>query len=146
MSQCTRFPNPPSLATYCVYLELRPLPSTGLPDFSGTTNLSVTPPSPISLPRYGGRVGLHIDLFGACSAFTRVAACTLARSPIVAATRRLQTFRCLHACSGCFRLERFRRVGLAPTGKRRLLTAHADSSRLLSREQSAGFGTKAGID
>src|SRR5215472_2500980 len=34
------------------------------------------------LPRYGGRVGLHIDLFEACSAFTRVAACPLALSPI----------------------------------------------------------------
>jgi len=30
----------------------------------------------------GCRVGLHIVLFEACSAFTRVAACTLARSPI----------------------------------------------------------------
>src|SRR5271168_4549150 len=43
----------------------------------------------------------------ACSAFTHVAACTLARSPkIVTVIRRLQTFRRLHACSGCFRLER----------------------------------------
>ena len=32
-------------------------------------------------PRKGHRVGLHIVLFEACSAFTRVAACTLARSP-----------------------------------------------------------------
>src|SRR6266404_9879163 len=40
-------------------------------------------------------------------ALTRVAACTLARSPyVVTAIRRLQTFRRLHACSGCFRLER----------------------------------------
>ena len=39
-------------------------------------------PSRISLPRYGSRVGLHIDLFEACSAFTRVAACTLALPPI----------------------------------------------------------------
>src|SRR5450759_1405096 len=39
-------------------------------------------PSRISLPRYGSRVGLHIVLFEACSAFTRVAACTLALSPI----------------------------------------------------------------
>src|SRR5262249_39304295 len=30
----------------------------------------------------GSRVGLHIVLFEACSAFTRVAACTLALSPI----------------------------------------------------------------
>ena len=38
--------------------------------------------------------------------------------------RRLQPFRYLHDCSGCFRLERSGRVGLAPTGKRRLVTAH----------------------
>ena len=36
----------------------------------------------ISLPRYGGRVGPRIVLFEACSAFTHVAACTLALSPI----------------------------------------------------------------
>jgi len=40
------------------------------------------------------------------------------------AGRTLQTFRHLHACSGCFRLERCR-AGLAPAGKRRLCTAHA---------------------
>src|SRR5215813_9249208 len=39
-------------------------------------------PIHISLPRKGCRVGLHIVLFEACSAFTHVAACTLARSPI----------------------------------------------------------------
>jgi hypothetical protein len=36
---------------------------------------------PISLPRFHYRVGLHIVLFEVCSAFTRVAACTLAQSP-----------------------------------------------------------------
>src|SRR6202020_1621199 len=42
-----------------------------------------------------------------CSAFTRVAARTLARSPICDQLhRRLQPFRYLHDCSGCFRLER----------------------------------------
>ena len=40
------------------------------------------------------------------------------------AGRTLQTFRHLHACSGCFRLERCR-AGLTPAGKRRLCTAHA---------------------
>jgi hypothetical protein len=65
------------------------------------------PSSHISLPRKGARVGLRIDLFEACSAFTRVAACTLARSPKRDPfTRRLQPFRYLHDCSGCFRLER----------------------------------------
>ena len=51
--------------------------------------------------------GLHIVLFEACSAFTRVAARTLARSPICDQLhRRLQPFCYLHDCSGCFRLER----------------------------------------
>jgi hypothetical protein len=46
--------------------------------------------------------------YKACSAFTRVTACTLTLSPyIVNAIRRLQLFRYLHDCSGCFRLERF---------------------------------------
>ena len=39
-------------------------------------------PSHVSLPRYGSRVVLHIVLFETCSAFTQVAACTLALSPI----------------------------------------------------------------
>src|SRR5271168_5156598 len=38
-------------------------------------------PIRISLPRFHYRVGLHIVLFEICSAFTRVAACTLAQSP-----------------------------------------------------------------
>ena len=43
----------------------------------------------------------------ACSAFTRVAARTLAPSPICDQPhRRLQPFRHLHDCSGCFRLGR----------------------------------------
>src|SRR5262245_48197105 len=72
----------------------------------GTASLLL--PSRVSLPRYGSRVGLRIDLFEACSAFTRVTACTLTPSPyfVTRFTRRLQTFRLLHACSGCFRLER----------------------------------------
>src|SRR6516165_7887575 len=77
-----------------------------VPRCSGWASSSLILPDHISLPRFGGRVGLHIDLFEACSAFTRVAACTLARSPIVTANRRLQPFRYLHDCSDCFRLER----------------------------------------
>jgi len=38
-------------------------------------------PSRVSLPRYPCRVGLRIVLFEVCSAFTHVAACTLALSP-----------------------------------------------------------------
>src|SRR3954465_9917186 len=85
-----------------------------VPRYSGWGSSSLISPDRISLPRYGGRVGLHIDLFGACSAFTRVAACTLAQSPIVTANRRLQPLRYLHDCSDCFRLERIAGWGLHP--------------------------------
>src|ERR1035441_6271207 len=81
----------------------------------------------ISLPRKGGRVGLRIVLFEACSAFTRVAACTLALSPIrdtliegFSHFVTSMTAPIASGWSGC-------RVGLAPTGKRRLYTAHAIS-------------------
>src|ERR1700734_500385 len=78
-----------------------------VPRCSGWASSSLISPSRISLPRNCSRVGLHIDLFGACSAFTRVAARTLAPSPICDQLhRRLQPFRHLHDCSGCFRLER----------------------------------------
>src|SRR5580700_935803 len=78
-----------------------------LPRCSGWAYSSLLSPSRVSLPRKGRRVGLHIVLFEACSAFTRVAACTLARPPIRGPLyRRLQPFRHLHDCSGCFRLER----------------------------------------
>ena len=53
-----------------------------LPRCSGWAYSSLISPSRVSLPRKGHRVGLHIVLFEACSAFTRVAACTLALSPI----------------------------------------------------------------
>src|SRR3982074_122973 len=52
-----------------------------LPRCSGWAYSSLIAPNRVSLPRKGHRVGLHIVLFEACSAFTRVAACTLARSP-----------------------------------------------------------------
>src|SRR6202167_4441121 len=54
-----------------------------LPRRSGWAYYFAHSPSRISLPRKGCRVGLHIDLFEDCSAFTRVAAHTLALSPIV---------------------------------------------------------------
>src|SRR6201997_309742 len=53
-----------------------------LPRCSGWVYSSLISPRRTSLPRKGHRVGLHVVLFEACSAFTRVAACTLARSPI----------------------------------------------------------------
>src|SRR5713226_7493607 len=53
-----------------------------IPRCSSWARSSLNSPSHFSLPRYGSRVGPHIVLFEACSAFTRVAACTLALSPI----------------------------------------------------------------
>src|SRR5215468_3441302 len=53
-----------------------------LPRCSGWGYVSLILPNRISLPRKGCRVGLHIVLFEVCSAFTRVAACPLALSPI----------------------------------------------------------------
>src|SRR6266404_6172263 len=53
-----------------------------LPRCSSWAYSSLISPSRISLPRKGCRVGLHIGIFEACSAFTHVAARTLARSPI----------------------------------------------------------------
>ena len=71
----------------------------------------------ISLPRKGCRVDLRIVLFEACSAFTRVAACTLALSPIrdtliegFSHFVTSMTAPIASGWSGC-------RVGLAPTGK-----------------------------
>src|ERR1700732_262207 len=92
-------------------------------------------PSRISLPRKGCRVGLRIVLFEICSAFTRVTACTLARSPSRdPLTEGFSYFVTSIAApvasgwSGC-------RVGLAPTGKRRLSTAHGRD-----RPQRTRFG------
>ena len=89
----------------------------------------------ISLPRKGRQVGLHIVCFEACSAFTRVTACTLALSPyfVTRFTRRLQPFRYLHDCSGCFRLEHFAGWGFHPLEKRRLSTAHTHDRNDRSR-------------
>src|SRR5205807_4635246 len=79
----------------------------------------------ISLPRKGCRVDLRIVLFEACSAFTRVAACTLALSPIrdtlIEGFSHFVTSMTAPIASGWSDC----RVGLAPTGKRRLCTAHA---------------------
>src|SRR5262249_18817233 len=90
---------------------------------SGRTTLLISP-SRISLPRKGRRVGLRIVLFEACSAFTRVTACTLAPSPsrdaLSEGFSHFVTSIAAPVASGWS----VRRVGLAPTGKRRLVTAH----------------------
>src|SRR6202040_4420034 len=95
-----------------------------IPRCSGWAYSSLFQPGRVSLPRYGSRVGLHIVLFEACSAFTHVAACTLALSPIRDTLTRgfshfvtSMTAPVASGWRGC-------RVGVAPTGKRRLVTAH----------------------
>jgi hypothetical protein len=71
------------------------------------------------------RVGSCVALFEACSAFTLVTACTLAKSPSDLLHRRLQQLRYLRYCSDCYRVERTSsRVGLSPTVDQRLFTAH----------------------
>src|ERR1700726_4685526 len=106
-----------------------------IPRCSNWAYASLNSPNCFSLPRYGSRIGLHIFLFEACSTFTRVAACTLALSPIrdtliegFSHFVTSMTAPIASGWSGC-------RVGLAPTGKRRLCTAHA-----ISGSQPAGTG------
>src|SRR6266481_4885950 len=67
------------------------------------------------LPTKPGRVGSCITVFGVCSAFTHVTACTLAKSPSDSLHQRLQQSRCLHCCSDCYRVERTSsRAGIPP--------------------------------
>src|SRR5215469_10877304 len=84
-------------------------------------------PSRINLPRYGGRVGLRIVLFEVCSAFTRVTACTLALSPIRDTHSEGFSYFVSSTAAPVASGWSVRRVGLAPTEKRRLVTAHARS-------------------
>ena len=79
-------------------------------------------PSPIPL---SGRPA-HRPFRGLLSVHSRCGLHTRAVTKFVTAIRRLQTFRLLHACSGCFRLERIAGWALHPLEKRRLVTAHVD--------------------
>src|SRR5246127_1302170 len=98
-----------------------------LPRRSGWAYYFAHSPSRVSLPRKGRRVGLRIVLFEACSAFTRVTACTLALSPmrdtLIEGFSHFVTSMTAPIASGWS----FCRGGLAPTGKRRLYTAHTQS-------------------
>jgi len=88
-----------------------------LPRHSGWAYYFAHFPSRISLPRKGCRVGLRIVLFEACSAFTRVTACTLALSPIrdtlIEGFSHFVTSMTAPIASG----RSVGRVGFAPTGK-----------------------------
>src|SRR5437879_1425890 len=109
-----------------------------IPRCSGWAYSSLVQPGRISLPRYGSRVGLHSVLFEACPALTRVAACRLALPPIrdtliegFSHFVTSMTAPIASGWSGC-------RVGLAPTGKRRLCTAHANCRRTTFADDAAG--------
>src|ERR1700692_1157665 len=167
-----------SFTTYCVCLELRSLPSTGVtqlqryyeplrhprapglslagvrliianhalglpvfrafslctcrrhyPGAASGRIASLISSRRINLPRKGCRVGLRICLFEDFSAFTRVAACTLALSPIrdtlIEGFSHFVTSMTAPIASG----RSVCRVGLAPTGKRRLVTAHTQTGQ-----------------
>src|SRR5436309_5830042 len=88
-----------------------------LPRRSSWGLASLVSPSRISLPRKGDRVGLRIVLFEDCSAFTRVTACTLVKSPFV--TRCIEGFShfVTSMTSPITSGGSNRRVGLTPTGK-----------------------------
>src|SRR5499433_1951203 len=94
-------------------------------------------PRRVSLPRKGHRVGLRIVLFEACSAFTHVTACTLALSPIRDTLSEGFSYFVTSIAAPAASGWSVRRVGLAPTGKRRLDTAHT-LSRPSSISGSAG--------
>src|SRR6266446_853268 len=99
-------------------------------------------PAVSAFPGRGRRVGLHIDLFEACSAFTRVAACTLARSPYF--VTRYPKASDISSPPCLLRLlpaGANRRVGLAPTGKRRLVTAHPHVGRSVKSVCSVSAGS-----
>ena len=115
-------PSRPASSLAGVRLVVTPRPPMGLPVLRGLplacmpsplprrnpwVLTSLASPSNDSLPRIPGRVGFRITLFEACSAFTHVTACMLAKSPSSDPLhRRLQPLRYLHDCSDCYRLER----------------------------------------
>ena len=89
-----------------------------------------------------GRVGSCISLFEACSAFTHVTACTLAKSPSDSLHRRLQQLRCLRRCFDCYRVERTSsRTGLTLAVDHHLFTAHPVTRLIRSWESASGFVT-----
>src|SRR6516164_2867741 len=88
-----------------------------LPRCSGWASSSLISPSRISLPRFHYRVGLHIVLFEVCPAFTHVAACTLARSPIRDRYPGASDISSPPCLPRLLPAGANRRVGLAPTGK-----------------------------
>src|SRR5215831_172855 len=111
-----------------------------LPRSSGWAYSSLISPRRVSLPRKGHRVGLRIVLFAACSAFTRVTACTLALSPIRDTPSERFSYFVTSIAAPAASGWRVRRVGLAPTGKRRLITAHTQCGHISHSEGRTSIG------
>src|SRR5215469_7663990 len=102
-----------------------------LPRCSGGASSSLISPRRVSLPRFHYRVGLHIVLFEVCSAFTHVAACTLARSPIRDRYPGASDISSPPCLLRLLPAGANRRVGLAPTGK--APPCHSQSSYFILR-------------
>jgi hypothetical protein len=104
-------------APHGVLVESHDLSPLGLPVFRSISSSrhadATTPAEPLGavaflsnghgLPLNPGGSASATSLFGACSAFTRVSACLVARSPKVTFTRVLQRIRYLLRRPGCFR-------------------------------------------
>ena len=75
---------------------------------------------------------MRITIFEACSTFTHVTACMLAKSLKDLLHRRLQPVRYLHGCSDCFRLERKLPGGIRTRGK--TAPVHGALERLVSHQ------------
>ena len=93
-----------------------------------------------SLPRIDWQVGPCITVFEACSAFTHVAACVLAKSPSDPLHRRLQPFRYLHDCSDCYRPERKRPGGFRTRWKSADFARRTSNSGVLFVGMAMGSG------
>src|SRR3974390_308391 len=98
-----------------------------LPRRSGWRHCFAHSPSRVSLPRKGRRVSLRIVLFEACSAFTRVTACTLALSPSRDTHSEGFSYFVTSTAAPVASGWSDRRGGLAPTERPRFPTAHAIS-------------------
>src|SRR5512132_2962381 len=98
-----------------------------IPRCSSWAYSSLVSPSHFSLPRKGCRVDLRIVLFEACSAFTRVAACTLALSPIRDTLIEGFSHFVTSMTAPMLPAGAVAGWGLHPLEKRRLCTAHTQS-------------------
>ena len=102
-------------------------------------------PSDDSLPRFNVRVGFHITLFGACSTFTTRCSPHARRvTKVTLYTRGFSRFVTSTTAPIATGRSESCRVGLSPTGKSRLCTAHVQVGSNASYG-SAGFGCAAQV-